>query len=64
MKKFLALFLALALCMASFGVLAEAVNPADIEDTITSEDGTYEVAFVTDVGQLKDKSFTKAPGTA
>lgn len=59
MKKFLALFLALALCMASFGVLAEAVNPADIEDTITSEDGTYEVAFVTDVGQLKDKSFNE-----
>ena len=35
-------------------------NPADaIEDTMTSEDGTYELAFVTDVGQLKDKSFNQ-----
>ena len=34
-------------------------NPDDIEDNMTSEDGTYEVAFVTDVGQLKDKSFNQ-----
>ena len=35
-------------------------NPADaIPDTMTSEDGTYELAFVTDVGQLKDKSFNE-----
>ena len=35
-------------------------NPADaIPDTMTSEDGTYELAFVTDVGQLKDKSFNQ-----
>ena len=35
-------------------------NPADaISDTMTSEDGTYELAFVTDVGQLKDKSFNE-----
>ena len=26
---------------------------------MTSEDGKYEVAFVTDVGQLKDKSFNQ-----
>ena len=38
---------------------AEAVDPNDIEDNITSEDGTYEVAFVTDVGQLHDKSFNE-----
>ncbi len=31
----------------------------DIPDTMTSEDGTYELAFVTDVGQLKDKSFNQ-----
>lgn len=30
-----------------------------IADTMTSEDGTYELAFVTDVGQLKDKSFNQ-----
>ena len=41
------------------GTTTEA-NPADaIEDTMTSEDGTYELAFVTDVGQLKDKSFNQ-----
>ena len=35
------------------------VKADDIEDNMTSEDGTYEVAFVTDVGQLKDKSFNE-----
>ena len=35
------------------------VNADDIEDTMTSADGKYEVAFVTDVGQLKDKSFNQ-----
>lgn len=34
-------------------------NPDDIDDNMTSEDGKYEVAFVTDVGQLKDKSSTR-----
>ena len=37
----------------------ETVSADDIEDTMTSEDGKYEVAFVTDVGQLKDKSFNQ-----
>ena len=38
----------------------EAVTDANsIEDNITSDDGTYEVAFVTDVGQLHDKSFNE-----
>ena len=38
----------------------EAVPDANsIEDNITSDDGTYEVAFVTDVGQLHDKSFNE-----
>ena len=61
MKKFLALLLALtmvfALAIPAFA--AEEVNPDDIADEITSEDGTYEIAFVTDVGQLKDKSFNQ-----
>jgi len=58
MKKLLAILLALvlALCSCAF---AEAVNPDDIEDTMTSADGVYEIAFVTDVGQLKDKSFNQ-----
>ena len=34
-------------------------NPDDIDDNMTSEDGKYEVAFVTDVGLLKDKSFNQ-----
>ena len=36
-----------------------AVNPDDIADEMTSEDGKYQVAFITDVGQLKDKSFNQ-----
>ena len=59
MKKFLALFLALAMMLGIAGAFAESVDPASIEDTITSADGTYAVAFVTDVGQLKDKSFNE-----
>ena len=31
-------------------------DPDAIEDSMTSADGKYQVAFVTDVGQLKDKS--------
>ena len=34
-------------------------NPDDIADEMTSEDGKYQVAFITDVGQLKDKSFNQ-----
>ena len=34
-------------------------NADEIADEMTSEDGKYEIAFVTDVGQLKDKSFNQ-----
>lgn len=34
-------------------------DPDVIEDSMTSADGKYQVAFVTDVGQLKDKSFNQ-----
>ena len=37
----------------------ETTDPDSIPDSMTSEDGTYQVAFVTDVGQLKDKSFNQ-----
>ena len=71
----LALVMAIGLCACGGGETApaeETETPAaetgtevasadDIPDTMTSEDGKYEVAFVTDVGQLKDKSFN--PGT-
>ena len=73
MKKFIALFLALvmvfALCACGEKAPAETpdepetpaviTNPDDIADDMTSEDGKYEIAFVTDVGQLKDKSFNQ-----
>ena len=68
-KKLLALLLALAMvfALAACGGPAEEgegqevdlTNPDAIEDTMTSEDGKYQVAFITDVGQLKDKSFNQ-----
>ena len=35
------------------------VNYDDIEDNCESADGTYQIAMVTDVGQLKDGSFNQ-----
>ena len=35
------------------------VSADDIPDEMTSEDGKYQVAFITDVGQLKDQSFNQ-----
>ena len=35
------------------------VSADDIPDNMTSSDGKYQVAFITDVGQLKDKSFNQ-----
>ncbi len=59
MKKFLALMLSVMMVLTAFGAVAETVDPDTIEDNMTSEDGKYELAFVTDVGQLKDKSFNQ-----
>jgi basic membrane lipoprotein Med (substrate-binding protein (PBP1-ABC) superfamily) len=67
MKKILALVLVLAMVAALFVGCATAKkdtaaegNPANsIPDAMTSSDGKYEIAFVTDVGQLKDKSFNQ-----
>ena len=59
MKKFLALLLALCLALGCAAAFAETVNPDDIDDNCASADNTFEVAFVTDVGQLKDKSFNQ-----
>ena len=73
MKKILALLLAglmaVALC-ACGGQDQQEPPPTDdqtnteitadsIDDNMTSEDGKYEIAFVTDVGSLKDKSFNE-----
>ena len=38
---------------------AGAMKADDIPDEMTSADGKYQVAFITDVGQLKDKSFNQ-----
>ena len=68
MKKILALLLvlAMALSLAACGGSGNAAapqaasNPADdIPDEMTSSDGKYQVAFIADVGQLKDKSFNQ-----
>ena len=62
MKKILAMLLAMAMAfsLAACGSKDGGKKGADdIPDTMTSQDGKYEVAFVTDVGQLKDKSFNQ-----
>ena len=63
MKKLFALLLAVLMVVSLFaacGNTTDEGNPADkIADEMTSEDGKYQIAFVTDVGQLKDKSFNQ-----
>ena len=69
MKKILALLLALVMvfalvaCGSKPPVSSEpgntVVSADDIDDNMTSADGKYEVAFITDVGQLKDQSFNQ-----
>ena len=69
MKKFLALLLALVMALSLFacGKKDDNKDPSDnkvvkaddIKDEMTSADGKYEIAFVTDVGALKDKSFNQ-----
>src|SRR5699024_410091 len=41
------------------GDAAAVTNADDIPDSMTSSDGKYQIAFVTDVGSLKDKSFNQ-----
>jgi len=73
MKKILALLLALVLVvsLAACGAKKEEPktdtktgpkvtdNADEVPDNMSSSDGKYEIAFVTDVGQLKDKSFNQ-----
>ena len=71
MKKFLALLLAVLMVASLFAGCGSsssnapaadapaAVTADDIADEMTSADGKYQIAFITDVGQLKDKSFNQ-----
>ena len=63
MKRIIALLLA---CFMLVGMLAACgttdagkTNADAIPDEMTSKDGKYQVAFITDVGQLKDKGFNQ-----
>ena len=69
MKKLIALLLVLTMAFSlvacgggssDAAASAPAANPADdIPDEMTSADSKYQVAFIADVGQLKDKSFNQ-----
>ena len=66
MKKLFAMLLAMAMVLSLAACSSgstpsggDANDPDKIADTMTSEDGKYQVAFITDVGQLKDKSFNQ-----
>ncbi len=63
MKKILAMLLALVMVLSLAACASSGKNNGtsadDIPDEMTSEDGKYQIAFVTDVGTLKDKSFNQ-----
>ena len=67
MKKTIALLASLLLTIALFGCsgpggqeTTATVDYGAIQDDMVSPDGTYEIAFVTDRGQLKDLSFSQS----
>ena len=64
MKKLLALLLAISMIACIFvgcggNDEVDLSNPDNIADEMTSTDGKYQIAFITDVGALKDKSFNQ-----
>lgn len=76
MKKSLAALLAVLLIFGCAALTAcskkrlsteagdsQIISADEIADTMTSKDGKYEIAMVTNVGRLKDKSFNREPGT-
>ena len=63
MKKVLSVVLALvmtcSLCACGGAKTTAAKSGNDVPDSMTSSDGKYQIALVTDVGQLKDGSFNE-----
>lgn len=72
MKKSLAALLAVLLIFGCAALTAcskkrlsteagdsQIISADEIADTMTSKDGKYEIAMVTNVGRLKDKSFNQ-----
>ena len=66
MRKILAMLLAVVMVLGLCACGGKTQTPAatqssadSVPDEMTSSDGKYEIAFVTDVGQLKDKSFNQ-----
>ncbi len=67
MKKILAAVLSLVMVLSIVSLTGcngtdgkkNTKNADSISDTMTSKDGKYQIAMVTDVGQLKDKSFNQ-----
>ena len=66
MRKILAMLLAVVMVLGLCACGGKTQTPAAtqssadaVPDEMTSSDGKYEIAFVTDVGQLKDKSFNQ-----
>ena len=67
MKKIIALLLVLAMALSLVACGAPAADEGNaggydyeaIPNEMTSEDGKYQIAFVTDVGSLLDKSFNQ-----
>ncbi len=58
MKKFLSMLLAAIMVLSCASAFA-ATDYDAIPDEMTAENGQYPIAFVTDVGQLKDHSFNE-----
>ena len=60
MKKYLAIMLVLVMALAAFaGCTKKPAEPNQPDQPDQPADGTADIAFVTDVGQLMDKSFNQ-----
>ncbi len=59
MKKLFALLLAAVMLLGVMSFASADTAYDDIPDEMTAENGQYPIAFVTDVGQLKDHSFNE-----